>query len=401
MKANLNESLLELTVRGVCRKILDALDRSNVIGDKKSLDTFLQDCAAYKHWLTRSIGVRIDFQTGWKHVEFPVLCFDGTCDRFVVFDRLADGTLLAVDENTNVTRLAPNERPTQWRILTVLMDQTALRSGMDDRTVIDHIRSLSLHSMTSSTDVTPAELNTQGKVMLESTGLVTIRGAFDQHLIERIRETCDELVAIERDKRAGVAVGTKRRLFTMTLKGALLETELYAQPEIYRFLGTQLGDGFILNSAILVRARKGSTFQRLHADHPALFGNTCGEFDLPYYGLVVAIPLNNLDFNSGTTRFVCKPKPHTLKDALDVFRLGSKALLAAPGDAAIYDYRVFHQGMPTLSDVRRDLFLLTYTRPWFQETTPYRALIRTKISATDLASVPGELTHLFSQRESC
>jgi ectoine hydroxylase-related dioxygenase (phytanoyl-CoA dioxygenase family) len=46
-------------------------------------------------------------------------------------------------------------------------------------------------------------------------------------------------------------------------------------------------------------------------------------------------------------------------------------VVAVPGDAIVFDYRILHRGLANISDQARPLAYFTFAKPWFRDATNY------------------------------
>ena len=120
----------------------------------------------------------------------------------------------------------------------------------------------------------------------------------------------------------------------------------------------------------LLTSTSGSIDQGWHADG----GHANITKHLPCHVLNIFIPLQDVPTEMGPTEF--RPGGHYLTRNLGPMMLAAKCrkTLKAPvspplrlGDVAIFDYRVLHRGRANTTQDYRDVLVLTYCEPWFED----------------------------------
>ena len=128
--------------------------------------------------------------------------------------------------------------------------------------------------------------------------------------------------------------------------------------------------------------------QAWHADGPHLFASAVDEpaaASLPAHALNIFVPLVDLTEANGATEFACGThrRGHELtpRDDDDDGAAASDggdergertAILARAGDALVFDYRLWHRGLPNLSSADRPLLYLVAARSWWRDDRNYR-----------------------------
>ena len=139
--------------------------------------------------------------------------------------------------------------------------------------------------------------------------------------------------------------------------------------------------------SLLVAAPK-SVEQGWHADG----GHTSLSQHLPCHCYNVFIPLLDVPLEMGPTEF--RPGGHLLTRNLGPMMLAAKCrkTLRAPvwpslelGDVVIFDYRVLHRGKANTTNTYRNVLVLTFCEPWFEDVLnfPKRSMMepaKTKVS---------------------
>lgn len=135
------------------------------------------------------------------------------------------------------------------------------------------------------------------------------------------------------------------------------------QPLVRRVLGRDARHNF--DGAFI--ALPGAGPQEPHMDGGHLFHTTHGfSLDLPVHIVNVFIPLVDTSMAMGPTEFW--PGSHIASAVPFIDEMASVALEADCGDVIIFDYRVFHRGLPNTSPtVPRPVLYQTYSRAWFRD----------------------------------
>jgi hypothetical protein len=129
-------------------------------------------------------------------------------------------------------------------------------------------------------------------------------------------------------------------------------------------------DGLKLCHLSLLVATQGSADQCWHADG----GHVSQTDHLPCHSFNVFVPLQDIPLLMGPTEF--RPGGHLLTRNLGPMILAAKCrkTLRAPvwpalalGDAVVFDYRVLHRGRANTTLTNRNVLVLTFCAPWFQD----------------------------------
>ena len=137
--------------------------------------------------------------------------------------------------------------------------------------------------------------------------------------------------------------------------------QLASQPQIAAAVRTLLGPKTYLEKAGMLVSHPGAEAQRWHMDTPHLF--TVGAH-LPPHSLSVFVPLVDLTPANGPTEF--QLGTHVKANLVAPQR---HALACCPaGSLVVYDIRVMHRGGPNVSDAKRPVVYLTFSRVWYRDT---------------------------------
>ena len=111
--------------------------------------------------------------------------------------------------------------------------------------------------------------------------------------------------------------------------------------------------------------------QSWHADGPHLFEDE--GLTLPPHAFTCFFPMVDLTEENGPTEFV--PGSHVRGreySAASEQNRPTQAPLARAGDCVLFDYRLWHRGLPNRSDADRPVLYLVVGKPWWTDSRNYR-----------------------------
>jgi len=236
----------------------------------------------------------------------------------------------------------------------------------------------------------------------ERDGCLVIDRLFDPALIDRVRAEYDrQYGAIDPDAPPPhLKVGTARMHLPVSLTGALLDPELYANPLLLEaLLKPLLGSAFVIDNVNVVTAFPGAGKQRSHRDHPGLFalGTEFGA-SLPCYALTLAIPLIDLAADCGTTELFPGSMARDSEEDGGVPDLGPGVLpFVSRGGCFLMDYRLWHRGLANRSDRPRPILYIVYARDWFTDVVNFTEHARLVVDPDNFERIPLEHRALFQR----
>jgi hypothetical protein len=204
-------------------------------------------------------------------------------------------------------------------------------------------------------------------------GCVLLRGVFPLSTIEAMhREYVSQFGALDLAAMQAEAakpppnrflvVGSARYDITVQMTDAFGAPDVFANGLLLKFLRPLLGEDMRLSNFTLVVAHPGAPQQNVHRDHTHLFFQPGVGPNLPVYAVNVAVPLIDVDIETGPTGIW----------------LGShrSAQISAPpsaltactwkrGDCVLLDYRTLHAGLANFSRQARPIVYMVYACPWF------------------------------------
>jgi hypothetical protein len=232
---------------------------------------------------------------------------------------------------------------------------------------------------TAGGELTP-ETDAAARAALQEHGCILLRGAFPAATIDAMYQeyaaqlgTLD-LAAIEAEAKKPppnriMYVGGARYDTTLRMTGTFGRPDVFANPLLLKFLRPLLGKDMRLNSFTAVASYPGAPQQAPHRDHDHLFPQPGVAANLPIYAVNVAVPLIDVDLQTGPTGVWLGSHRSG-----QVVAVQGKDMTAAPlqrGDCMILDYRTLHTGLPNRSGRARPIMYLVYGRRWFFDDVNY------------------------------
>jgi hypothetical protein len=220
------------------------------------------------------------------------------------------------------------------------------------------------------------ETETALRAAFQEHGCVLMRGVFSSTTIDAMyREYATQLGAFDLPAMRAqaekpppnrlIGVGGGRYDVTLRMNGVFGNAEVLANPLLTRFLRPLLGKDMRLNSLTVVVSHPGSSQQQAHRDHNHLFPEPGLGPSLPVYAVNVAIPLIDVDLETGPTGVWLGS--HRFEQMTSV---QASAMVAIPwqrGDCMLMDYRLLHAGLPNRGTQPRPVVYLVYGRRWFAD----------------------------------
>ena len=197
----------------------------------------------------------------------------------------------------------------------------------------------------------------------------------------------------------------------LPFEGPFLTPGFYAEPRLLAMLDALLGTSYCIGSLEAVISRPGASRQHQHIDGPIRFDRKMGKRTvafpgdlsaLPHYAVTLCVPLCDVDEENGPTA-VWKGSHRVSLGARPpseaaIGRKFPEARMAGPfGRSFLFDYRVFHGGMPNHSREPRALLMFVFTRTWFRDPNLAEVFPGVVISKRELERVPERHKFLFAR----
>ncbi|MBI4346066.1 MAG: phytanoyl-CoA dioxygenase family protein [Elusimicrobia bacterium] len=184
-------------------------------------------------------------------------------------------------------------------------------------------------------------------------------------------------------------------------EGPFLDPRFYGNARLHAALGSVLGRDYCIGSLETVIAEPGAYRQHLHIDGPIRFAPYRGDLSrLPPYAATLYVPLCDVTEENGPTalwagshKTALLPRPPG--DAAIRRRFREVRMAGRLGEAFLFDYRIFHRGMPNHTREPRPILALVFTRSWYRDPNIAEVSHGVQIGARALAKVPERLRRLF------
>lgn len=217
---------------------------------------------------------------------------------------------------------------------------------------------------------------------MERDGAVSFSGLFSPGLLREIRRVVlRRHESGELRERGLIRDIGGRYAALLPFEGPFLKPEFYANPKLLAVVEALLGSTRCIGSLEAVISLPGSSRQHQHIDGPLRFDRVVGGkrrvyagdlSKLPPYALGLAVPLCDVDEDKGPTalwlgshRTALRAKPPG--ERLVARRFREERMTGDFGNAYLFDYRIFHGGLPNHSAQPRPLLMLVFTRAWFRD----------------------------------
>ncbi len=238
------------------------------------------------------------------------------------------------------------------------------------------------------------EMDQKAQTIFNDAGAVLIDGMLDKSFVEELRvafgQRADEWNGGPLGKPNNV--GDKRLTVPIRMRAPFDDPAIYANPAILNLLTEAMGEKPVLHAFGAVVTYKGAKMQHVHREHPLLFASDTANAALPTYAVTVLMPLVDLTEQLGGTQLW----PGTQLLPADAEWEGDPTIVyTKAGSTLVFDYRVFHGGLPCNSDGLRPMLYLTYCLPWFTDTLAFESHAALGISQSELLQIPEEHRKMF------
>jgi hypothetical protein len=181
--------------------------------------------------------------------------------------------------------------------------------------------------------------------------------------------------------------GKARFEITLRMSGAFCRPDLFANPLLYGILAPLLGGDMQLNSFSIVVSYPGALMQQIHRDHGHLF-TTDPDLgpNLPVYAVNVAVPLIDVDLETGPTGVWLGS--HRWPSKIQAQPDGVTAFPIRRGDCMLLDYRTLHTGLPNQGARVRPILYMAYARGWFFDDATHFGVNSPDMPLEDYHGVP-------------
>ena len=227
-------------------------------------------------------------------------------------------------------------------------------------------------------------------------GVLILKNVFDAKLLDQCHRTFIEryqaYLSDQRHKDA-LRIGDKRFQITIDISKPFNDPELYGSGLTVPLMKEILGDACILGCFTSAMSLPGSTDQRLHKDHKALFHDDPKPVKEPSFAVTMMVPLVDLDERVGTTRVKKGSHVHTSSRSRN---MPWQTPLTSVGDCYLMDYRLSHHGQANQTDNPRPILSMVYQRPWFRDYINFHNQPSLRLASEEFEKVPKALKSLLS-----
>lgn len=200
---------------------------------------------------------------------------------------------------------------------------------------------------------------------------------------------------VDRDRDDTLEVGQRRYMIPVAFTGGFADPLVYANPYVVALARLALDDDAILDSFGAFVALAGSERQHFHRDARLLFDSGISAI-LPAHALTVVMPLVEMNDLHGTTAIW--PGSHRWKTRKERDESVAPLLPKIPvGSCLIWDYRLYHRGMPNVSNRHRPIVHSGYSRAWYHDPVNFKKKGQRRLVFDDgfLQDVPEDRRRLF------
>lgn len=199
----------------------------------------------------------------------------------------------------------------------------------------------------------------------ERDGMVVLKQHFSRELPAHWRSAFEPLLRERISSGATAVRGDNRHYITLPFTGPFADERVFCDPDILGIIERVAGDEPVMCQLATDTPLKGSTYQDIHRDTPALFDDFP---ETPSFQLAVNFPLRDVSLENGPFETTLGTHRMRADDAVEAWKNGRAALRAIPmelGDVMIRDVRALHRGTPNTTDEPRPMVVIGYSRSWY------------------------------------
>ncbi len=192
-----------------------------------------------------------------------------------------------------------------------------------------------------------------------------------------------------------INVGADRYDIGLPMTGAFGCTDVFGNPILLKILRKLIGRNLHLINFTTVVSYPGTPQQRPHRDYPHLFDHVDVGPDLPIYAINVAVPLIDVDLETGPTGVWLGS--HRMTRNAAVKDADMKQCAFKRGDCMLLDYRVLHAGLANRSQGARPIVYMVYALPWFFDESNHSKRVPVDMPIDDYERLPPALRPVLSR----
>lgn len=201
--------------------------------------------------------------------------------------------------------------------------------------------------------------------VFERDGMVLLTQHFQKDTLLQWRQAFDSILE-QRLLQGETAVrGANRHYITLPFAGLFADERIFCDPDVLAIVERVAGDDPVMCQLATDTPLRGSTYQDVHRDTPALFD---GLPETPSFQLAVNFPLCDVTIDNGPFETTLGTHKMNAEDAMRAYVAGELPLHAIPmklGDVMIRDVRALHRGTPNNTDLPRPMVVIGYSRSWY------------------------------------
>jgi ectoine hydroxylase-related dioxygenase (phytanoyl-CoA dioxygenase family) len=160
--------------------------------------------------------------------------------------------------------------------------------------------------------------------------------------------------------------GKQRFYVTLPFEGVFADPHFFEDEDVLAIVQRVAGADPVMCQLATDTPLRGSEYQGIHRDTPALFPET--DMEPPSYQLAVNFPLCDVTLDNGpleTTRGTHRMTRDQAQRAMAAGEAVLEPITMRLGDVMIRDVRLMHRGSPNHTDVPRPMVVIGYSRHWY------------------------------------
>jgi Phytanoyl-CoA dioxygenase (PhyH) len=196
-------------------------------------------------------------------------------------------------------------------------------------------------------------------------GMVLLKQHFPKETLSGWRQAFDGILAHRLQANATAVRGANRHYITLPFAGVFADESIFCDLDVLAIVERVAGEDPVMCQLATDTPLRGSTYQDVHRDTPALFDNLP---ETPSFQLAVNFPLCDVTADNGPFETTLGTHRMHSGDAMRAYLAGDIPLHAIPmelGDVMIRDVRALHRGTPNNTDTPRPMVVIGYSRSWY------------------------------------
>ncbi|RFU49886.1 phytanoyl-CoA dioxygenase [Paraburkholderia sp. DHOC27] len=195
--------------------------------------------------------------------------------------------------------------------------------------------------------------------------MVLLKQHFRKDILVLWRQAFDAILAHRLEHATTAVRGANRHYITLPFAGVFADEQIFCDPDVLAIVERVAGEDPVMCQLASDTPLRGSTYQDIHRDTPALFDDLP---ETPSFQLAVNFPLCDVTPENGPFETTLGTHRMNAQDAMQAYAAGELPLHAIPmqlGDVMIRDVRALHRGTPNNTDSPRPMVVIGYSRSWY------------------------------------